>query len=142
MWDWPPRNATPRRVAFPGATLAAEVVGHYESRYGVPPAVAAGDWWLAGNICCFSPSRPTLYSSREPAGTGHDPRRDKGDPRRFTQPEPETAPWTGDEDLHRRGGVLVWDVAMYGEEMPDWLRVRLPRRRAATGAGAGLAGGR
>ena len=122
---WPPRE-TPRRVTFPGAALAAKVVELYEARYGVPPAIAAGDWWLAGNICCFAPSRPALYSSREPAGTGYDPRRDKGDPRRFAWPEPETAPWTGDEDFHRRGGVLVWNVVMYGEEMPGWLRARYP----------------
>jgi hypothetical protein len=125
VMGWPPRES-PRRVTFPGAALAAEVVERYEARYGVPPAIAAGDWWLAGNVCCFAPSRPTLYSSREPAGAGHDPRRDKGDPRRFAWPEPETAPWTGDEDLHRRGGVLVWDAAMYGEDMPGWLRARYP----------------
>ena len=116
-------------MAFPGATLAAEVVGRYEARYGVPPAVVAGDWWLAGNVCCFAPSRPTLYSSREPAGAGHDPRRDRGDPRRFAWPEPETAPWTGDDDLRRRGGVLVWDAATYGEDMPDWLQRAYPRSR-------------
>ena len=108
----------------------------------MPPAVAAGDWWLAGNVCCFAPSRPTLYSSREPAGAGHDPRRDQGDPRRFAWPEPEAAPWTGDDDLRRRGGVLVWDAAMYGEDMPDWLQRAIPRRRAAVGARPALGGGR
>ena len=122
---WPPREG-PRRVTFPGAALAAEVAGRYERRFGVPPAIAAGDWWLAGNICCFTPSRPVLYSSREPAGPRHDPRRDRGDPRRFAWPEPETAPWTGDDDLDRRGGVLVWCAETYGEAMPDWLRERYP----------------
>ena len=122
---WPPREG-PRRVTFPGATLAAEVAGRYELRHGVPPAIAAGDWWLAGNICCFAPSRPTLYSSREPAGLGHAPRPDAGDPKRFASPDPETAPWTGDADVSRRGGVLVWCAATYGEDMPGWLHARFP----------------
>ena len=111
----PATGDVPRRGV---AAEAGEPSDERQVRYGVPPAIAAGDWWLAGNVCCFAPSRPTLYSSREPAGAGYDPRRDRGDPRRFAWPEPETAPWTGDEDLRRRGGVLVWDVAMYGEDMP------------------------
>ncbi len=125
VMGWPPREG-PRRVTFPGAALAAAVTHGYERRHGVPPAIAAGDWWLAGNICCLAPSRPTLYSSREPAGTGHDRDRDGGDPRRFAWPEPETAPWTSDDDLRRRGGVLLWCAATYGEDMPDWLHARFP----------------
>jgi len=34
---WPPREG-PRRVTFPGAALAAEVVDRYERRFGIPPA--------------------------------------------------------------------------------------------------------
>jgi hypothetical protein len=116
----------PLRVHCPGGRLADEVTSRYRQRHGADPAVVAGDWWLAGNIACHAPHRPALYASREPSHVGLDLRREPGDPRRFLSPDPGTSPWTGDEDFRARGGVLVWDAAAYGDDLPPWLAGRFP----------------
>lgn len=116
----------PLRVHCPGARLADEVAGRYRRRHGAEPAVVAGDWWLAGNIACHAEGRPSLYASREPSYLGLDLGRDPGDPRRFLSPDPDTSPWTGDDDFRRRGGVLVWDATVFGDDLPPWLSERFP----------------
>ena len=98
----------------------------WQERFGAPPPIVAGDWWLAGNVCCHAPHRPTLYGSLEPAAFGLDLAKEKSDPRRFASPDPRTSPWTGDADLRQRGGVLLWDADCYGADMPEWLRDRFP----------------
>jgi hypothetical protein len=116
----------PLRVHYPGARLAEEVTRRWRERFGSPVPIVAGDWWLAGNVCCHATHRPTLYASLEPSAFGKDLVREKGDPRRFANPEPRASPWTGDDDLRRRGGALLWDASCYGAEMPTWLRKRFP----------------
>jgi hypothetical protein len=37
-----------------------------------------------------------------------------------------TTPWTSDEDMRARGGVLVWDAAHMGDVLPAELRQRFP----------------
>jgi hypothetical protein len=113
----------PLRVHFPGALLAEEVTSRYEQRHGQPPAIIAGDWWLAGNVCCHAPHRPALYGSREPGSFGV-PGRAK---RKFLAPEPATRSGLRDADLNARGGVLVWDAGAFGEDIPPWLHERFPR---------------
>ncbi len=113
----------PLRVHFPGAMLAEEVTSRYQQQHGVPPAVIAGDWWLAGNVCCQSAHRPALYGSREPGSFGDAER----SARRYVAPEPGAAPWTSDAELNERGGVLLWDAGACGEELPPWLHARFPR---------------
>ena len=38
----------------------------------------------------------------------------------------QASPWTSDEDLSRRGGVLVWNAAVEGDDLPALLRARFP----------------
>ena len=54
----------------------------------------------------------------------------EADVRRCLAPEPAAAPWTGDDDLNARGGVLLWDAGTCGEDMPPWLHRRFPRAQA------------
>src|SRR5262249_44993418 len=68
------------RIHCPGRELAAEVCRLYAEQCGGAPAVIAGDWWLAGSVCCLAPHRPALYGSREPAGPGMNLAALKGDP--------------------------------------------------------------
>jgi hypothetical protein len=117
----------PQRIHYPGPRLAAELTSRWHERFGKPVPIVAGDWWLAGLVCCHARERPSLYASLEPAAFGIDPRSRPGDPRRYASPDPRTSPWTGDADLCARGGLLVWDADYYGEDIPEWLRVRFPR---------------
>jgi hypothetical protein len=117
----------PLRVHYPGPQLAEEVTRRWRERFGpAGPPIVAGDWWLAGNVCCHAVYRPVLYASLEPASFGKDPYKDKGDPRRFADPDPRASPWTSDDDLLRRGGVLLWDADAYGDDLPGWLLRRFP----------------
>jgi hypothetical protein len=120
----------PLRIHYPGPRLAAELTQRWRAAFATPLPIAAGDWWLAGNVCCHSVDRPCLYGSLEPAAFGLDLDKEKGDTRRFANPDPRTSPWTGDADLCRRGGVLLWDARCYGSEMPAWLRQRFPMAQA------------
>jgi hypothetical protein len=117
----------PQRIHYPGRQLAAELTRRWQERFETPVPIVAGDWWLAGLICCHAPHRPTLYASLEPAAFGVDPYSRPGDPRRYVSPDPRTSPWTGDADLNARGGLLVWDADAYGEDVPEWLTERFPR---------------
>jgi hypothetical protein len=117
----------PRRIHYPGPRLAAELTSRWQERFGKPVPIVAGDRWLAGLVCCHARERPSLYASLEPAAFGIDPRSRPGDPRRYASPEERTSPWTGDADLCTRGGLLVWDADCYGEDIPEWLRIRFPR---------------
>jgi 4-amino-4-deoxy-L-arabinose transferase-like glycosyltransferase len=116
----------PYRIHYPGAQLSAELTGRWQQRFGTPVPIVAGDWWLAGLVCCHAPHRPSLYASLEPAAFGMDPYTRPGDPRRYASPDLRTSPWTGDADLCTRGGLLVWDADCYGEDIPEWLRERFP----------------
>lgn len=120
----------PLRVHFPGRALAHAINDRYSEQVGRPPAIIAGDWWLAGNVCLHSTDRPRLFGSLEPSSDrltrGRKPIRTPG---RYYVPDPLTSPWTSDRDLFERGGVLVWDAAAFGEALPVELRERYPGAR-------------
>lgn len=130
----------PMRIHCPGALLAEEVTARYQQRYGQPPAIIAGDWWLAGNVCCHARHRPMLYGSREPSAPGLDVRT-RREPQCFLSPEPGASPWTSDADLLARGGVLVWDAEVYGEDVPPWLQARYPQAQGQRGLRLRVQGG-
>jgi hypothetical protein len=117
----------PQRIHYPGPQLAAELTRRWQERFDEPVPIVAGDWWLAGLVCCHAPHRPTLYASLEPAAFGVDPYTRPGDPRRYCNPDPRTSPWTDDADLCARGGLLVWDADCYGGHIPEWLGERFPK---------------
>lgn len=97
------------RVHFPGRTLAARVDQLWRRRFERPLPIAAGEWWLAGNAALYGPDRPTVYGGCF------------GDTLDFS---PRYCPWTGDEDLKRRGGVILWDCRRRGDPLPAELRKR------------------
>lgn len=102
----------PSRVHYPGRPLAAEVNRRWAEQFGGLPPIVAGDLWTAGNVCCYSPHRPVLYSN---GSVG------------YPVFDPKVCPWTDDDQLNAGGGVIVWDAARDGDEVPEFLRQRLPR---------------
>jgi len=102
----------PSRQQYPGKQLAAEVNRQWNEQFDSPFPIAAGEAWAAGNVCCFSPHRPVLYSS---GAMG------------YLVFDAKATPWTNDDDLNARGGVVLWDAAQLGDDVPAMLRQRLPR---------------
>lgn len=115
----------PTRVHYPGKRLADEVTARWRDEFRCPLPVAAGDWWLAANVCVHADG-PTLYGSREPASAGMAVRRD---PARYYAPDPRASPWMDDDTFRRRGGVLLWDADTFGDGLPPGLRERFGEAR-------------
>lgn len=101
----------PRRIHFPGQQLSREVRQVWDRHVGGPLKIVAGDWWLAGNVCFYSKSADQVYASQEP-GT--------------VEFSTERSPWTDDDALRRRGGVILWDIDLSGERLQRKLRQRFP----------------
>jgi hypothetical protein len=94
----------PNRTDFPGKELAVAVAEQWERKYSEPLRLVAGDGWLAGNVACYHPGRPSVYDRK------FDPTLDirlRG------------MDWTSEEDLTRRGGVFLWDVRLIGDAPPE-----------------------
>lgn len=100
------------RQQYPGRELADELNRRWGREFAEPFPIVAGEAWAAGNVCCFSPHRPVLYSSGIMGDLVFEPR---------------ATPWTNDDDLNARGGVVVWDALKEGDEVPHFVRERLPR---------------
>ncbi len=105
-WD-----GKPGRIHFAGEQLATEATRRYTERFGEPFPVAVGECWLAGNVSCYAPQRPSMYSSGSVGYCVLDPR---------------TAPWLTEDEIRRRGAVLLWDAAEQGDEVPAILSIRFP----------------
>ena len=101
----------PTRGHYPGRQLADEVNRRWNERYSHPFGVAAGEAWSAGNIACYSAHRPTMFTDWSVDYLMFDPAR---------------SPWTGDEDMRRRGGVIVWLADQLGDDIPLVIRIRFP----------------
>ncbi len=101
----------PERPHFPGRALADEVNRRWEAKYGGVPPIVGGEGWRAGNICCYSAHRSGLYSS------GH---------MDYLVMEPAHSPWTSDDDLNERGGIIAWDAERIGGDSLDDLKRRFP----------------
>jgi 4-amino-4-deoxy-L-arabinose transferase-like glycosyltransferase len=102
---------TQQRTQFPGKLLAGELTRQWRERTGVPLPFAAGEPWLAGNVGCYSPDRPSVYGD---GAMG------------YCVMDPAAAPWASDEALRTRGGVILWDATQTGDDLPPWLRPRFP----------------
>lgn len=105
----------PMRIHFPGKRLAEEAEERWRRCADGPMPLVAGECWLAGNVGCYARPRPSVYCS---AALG------------YLEMDPRIVPWTGDEDLRKRGGVLLWDVEQLGEALPWQLRDRFPDAQA------------
>src|SRR5262249_22700696 len=134
-------RSRPLRIHYPGRQLALEVTGRWHSEFNSPLPIVAGDWWLAGCVCVHSVDRPTLYASREPGFAGMDLSKTPRDPAHFCAPDPAVSPWTSDDDLRGRGGVLLWDAGAFGDGLPQRLHDRFPDARARPPLELPLAGG-
>ena len=107
-------RGAPSRIHFPGQLLAERVQEVWLENYDRPLHIVAGDWWLAGNVCFYSPSVNEVYGSSEP-GTINLPH--------------ELSPWTSDEELRVEGGVILWDATKHGDRLSPSLRRRFPTAR-------------
>jgi Dolichyl-phosphate-mannose-protein mannosyltransferase len=109
---WPFLRREPMRINFPGQKLAARVDAIWRERYHRPLPVAAGEWWLAGNVALYSPSRPQVYGG--------------GPHSADAEPSPWQNPWTSDEALRRRGGIILWSADRHDAGLAERLRARFP----------------
>jgi hypothetical protein len=107
-------NGRAGRVHFAGKELAAEATRRYVEAVGEPFPVAAGECWLTGNVSCYAPQRPSMYSS---GAVG------------YCNLEQKAAPWLSEDEICRRGAVLLWDAAAWGDELPQELRTHFPQAR-------------
>ena len=89
-----------KRIRINGALAAREVTERWQKRYNVPLPIVAGEVFLSSNIAFFAPS----------------------DPRIFIDADPEKAPWLSYDELQKQGGIMVWDAAIEGSEIPARLR--------------------
>ncbi len=94
------------RVHFPGRELAGAVETQWRNYSNEPLPEIAGDTWLAANVGYYAKQRVTVYPG----------------------PSAQWAPWTSDDELRRRGGVLIWDVTVFDRPPEKWL-ARFPRAR-------------
>jgi hypothetical protein len=100
------------RPHFPGRQLAAEVNRLWAERYGGLPPIIGGEAWRAGNVACYSPHRPVVYTT---GVMGH------------LVMDPEYSPWTSDAEVNARGGVIVWDADVISAERLAAIAARFPR---------------
>lgn len=110
----PALSHRPGRIHFPGKRLAEEVTRAWVEQCGEPFPIVGGECWLAGNISCYAAHRPSLYSSGLVGYVAMDAR---------------ITPWTSDEGMRRRGGVIVWYADQTGDDLPAGLRERFPAAR-------------
>lgn len=77
-----------KRTTYPGNQFADDLTSQWRERFGTPLRIVIGDEWYGGNICWYSPDRPTLYHSADT----------------------RLSPWVDDEDVRRFGAVALWRV--------------------------------
>ncbi len=93
----------PLRVDFPGRELARQVDRRWSARFRTPLQLVGGDWWEAANVAFYRPSgRASVYPMLKP----------------------QWAPWTSDDDLTRRGGVILWRISSDQDDFPLAWRAR------------------
>ncbi|MBI1774328.1 MAG: glycosyltransferase family 39 protein [Proteobacteria bacterium] len=93
-----------RRTHFPGQTLAAKATEAWHEAYGTKLRYVVGRMWVAGNLAFYSADRPSV----------------------FIDANPRISPWIDDNDLRVRGGIVVWNLYVDGEAMPEWLARSFP----------------
>lgn len=93
----------PSRVHFPGPSLAAEVEDRWRARHGTPLPAVAGEWWLAGNVALYGPSRAAVWGGSDPDTV------DFGSP---------YGPWLDEVGFRRYGGAIVWNAETRGAGLP------------------------
>jgi hypothetical protein len=119
----------PSRIHFAGAQLAAEADRHWRALYQEPIPAVAGDPWLAGNISVYCPDRPPLCWGESPWAQGG---------------QLLLSSSAALRQFRRHGGVLVWDAALNGCELPAAFERWFPNARSPAaipiGTGSTLVG--
>jgi 4-amino-4-deoxy-L-arabinose transferase-like glycosyltransferase len=96
---------------FPGSAVARHVTREWKAQYGGRLPIVAGDKWFVENVAFHSADRPRVYDLHD-----SDPLKNVG---------------ASDEALNRRGGVIVWDALVAGDDIPhDWGTTRFPRAQS------------
>lgn len=100
------------RPQFPGRRLADEVNRMWAERYGGWPAIVGGEGWRAGNVVCYSPHRPVVFTSGSMD---------------YLVMDEIHCPWTSDAEVNAHGAAIVWDANVVSNEQIEGLKARFPR---------------
>ena len=76
------------RVHFPGREISRLVELRWNEHYSCQLPVVGGELFLAGCVGVYSDRQVDVYGNMSAS----------------------SSPWTGDDDLAHRGGVVVWDL--------------------------------
>lgn len=103
----PSIGGKPHRIHFPGRPLAERLEQTWHQRYSEPIAIiAVRDDFMGHSVSWYMPERPLIYLPQAP----------------------EETPGVDDDDLNRRGGLIIWDVRE-GNDMPSSFEARFPTAR-------------
>jgi 4-amino-4-deoxy-L-arabinose transferase-like glycosyltransferase len=96
-------------VPGPGVDRPAAAMGRYfgenfTRRTGAPLAIVAGEPGVAALVALGAPARPSLYLDAAPART----------------------PWVTDDDIRRKGAVVVWPSPDTRAQVPAAIAARFP----------------
>jgi 4-amino-4-deoxy-L-arabinose transferase-like glycosyltransferase len=97
-------RAKASRVHFPGAQLAQTIESEWRRETAQPLSVVAGPWWLAASAGLQLAGRPEMYDFAHAW----------------------ESPWSGDEQLRRSGGVIVWQAGWDDRTYLAEVRRRFP----------------
>jgi hypothetical protein len=107
----PQLQRKPSRVHFSGQLLATEVEQIWQTRFHRPLPVAAGEWWLAGNVALYGPSRAHVWGGSDPD---------------LSDFGPHYAAWLSDDSLRTTGGMVLWNADRLHDKIPEGLARRFP----------------
>ncbi|HVY58296.1 MAG TPA: glycosyltransferase family 39 protein [Xanthobacteraceae bacterium] len=93
------------RVDQPARDIGQFFSESFERRTGKPLSVVSGDPRLAELVAIASASRPSLYFYADPA----------------------RSPWVGDDDIARKGAVIVWPTTDTSGTPPADIKARFPQ---------------
>ena len=99
------------RPHFPGRPLADEVNRLWSERYAGYPPIVGGEGWRAGNVACYSPHRPAVFTSGVMG---------------YLVMDEVHCPWTSDAEVNASGAAIVWDADMVSNTQIDELKARFP----------------
>jgi hypothetical protein len=91
-------------VDRPAAAMGRFFAENFARRTGAPLAIVAGDPGTAALVALGAPGRPSLYLDATPART----------------------PWVTDDDIRRRGAVVVWPSPDTRAQVPAAIAARFP----------------
>jgi 4-amino-4-deoxy-L-arabinose transferase-like glycosyltransferase len=91
-------------VDRPAAAMGRFFAENFTRRTGAPLAIVTGEPGLAAVVALGTPSRPSLYLDAAPGRT----------------------PWVTEDDLRRKGAVVVWPNADTRAETPPAIAARFP----------------